>query len=225
VAQSRLRRPLAQPTMAMRSGRAPALAWKPSASGGRAGDASAGLGCRQDGAAAAADLARQPGCLWCGWSIAIRRRSRPLEREVAANIRTLQQGARPDAKLDTERFDLEGDRDLVGLLSGFDVALSSADYRHNEALTRAAIEARVSLCDLGGNLFVVEKQLAMNDAAARAGITVIPDCGLAPGMACLFAAWGVESSTAPSACASVWVDCPRIQSRRSITSCRSPSAV
>ncbi len=70
--------------------------------------------------------------------------------------------------------------------------LSSADYRFNEALTRAAIEARVHLCDLGGNLFVVEKQLAMDADAKRAGIIVVPDCGLAPGMACLLAAWGVE---------------------------------
>jgi lysine 6-dehydrogenase len=149
------------------------------------------LGAGRMGRAAAWDLARQPGVTLVRM---VDRDPAPLaaaEREVAA-ILPRGPGARPDAKLETERYDLDDARGLVHLLGGFDVALSAADYRFNEALTRAAIEARVHLCDLGGNLFVVARQLALSAEAERAGITVIPDCGLAPGMACLMAAWGVD---------------------------------
>jgi lysine 6-dehydrogenase len=149
------------------------------------------LGAGRMGRAAAWDLARQPGVSLVRM---VDRDPAPLavaEREVAA-VMPQGPGARPGAKLETERYDLDDERGLVRLLSDFDVALSSADYRHNERLTRAAIEARTHLCDLGGNLFVVARQLALSDAAERAGITVVPDCGLAPGMACLLAARGVE---------------------------------
>ena len=143
------------------------------------------------GRAAAWDLARQPGVELVRM---VDRDPAPLahaEQEVATLIRTTTEPRRR-AKIDTERFDLEDGPGLVRLMRGFQVVLSSADYRFNVALTRAAIEARAHLCDLGGNLFVVEQQLALSDSAKAAGITVIPDCGLAPGMACLLAAWGVE---------------------------------
>ncbi len=39
---------------------------------------------------------------------------------------------------------------------------------------------------------MVDAQLALSDEAERAGITVIPDCGIAPGLACMVAAWGVS---------------------------------
>lgn len=149
------------------------------------------LGAGRMGRAAAWDLARQPGVTLVRM---VDRDPAPLaraEQEVATLIRT-SAPSRPEAKIDTECYDLDDARGIVKLIAGFDVVLSSADYRFNEMLTRAAIEARTHLCDLGGNLFVVEKQLAMNDAAAKAGVTVIPDCGLAPGMACLLAAWAVD---------------------------------
>jgi len=38
----------------------------------------------------------------------------------------------------------------------------------------------------------VERQLALDEEARRRGVTIIPDCGLAPGMAGLLAARGVE---------------------------------
>jgi lysine 6-dehydrogenase len=56
-------------------------------------------------------------------------------------------------------------------------------YRLNEGITEAAIEARTHLCDLGGNMDVVRRQLALDEAARRAGVAVIPDCGEAPGLA------------------------------------------
>jgi lysine 6-dehydrogenase len=78
------------------------------------------------------------------------------------------------------------------LFEGATVAVSAADYSLNETLTRIAIASRTHLCDLGGNNDIVARQLAQTAAAESAGVTIIPDCGLAPGLACLLAARGVE---------------------------------
>jgi lysine 6-dehydrogenase len=149
------------------------------------------LGVGRMGRAAAWDLARQPGMDLV----------RLVDREVSqlaaaehelARLLAPAAGAAQPARIEAEQYDLSNSQGLAQLLQGFDVALSAADYRFNEALTRAAIEAKVHLCDLGGNVSVVERQLALDAAAQRRGVTVIPDCGLAPGMAGLLAARGVE---------------------------------
>jgi len=64
-----------------------------------------------------------------------------------------------------------------------DVTLSAVVYRLNVSLARAAIEAGCHFLDLGGNNDVVDAELALDDEARRAGITIVPDTGLAPGMA------------------------------------------
>ena len=67
-------------------------------------------------------------------------------------------------------------------LKGYDVALSAVPYFYNLALTRAAIDTGVSFCDLGGNTDIVRQQHALDREAQRAGVSVIPDCGMGPGM-------------------------------------------
>ncbi|MBI2893848.1 MAG: saccharopine dehydrogenase NADP-binding domain-containing protein [Deltaproteobacteria bacterium] len=89
-------------------------------------------------------------------------------------------------------IDLRDHEAVSRLLEGATAAVSAADYSLNEALTRIAIETRTHLCDLGGNIHVVGRQLAMSPRAEAAGVTVVPDCGLAPGLACLLAWRGVE---------------------------------
>lgn len=78
------------------------------------------------------------------------------------------------------------------VLSEYDAAVSCVTYRYNPGLTRAAIRSGCHLCDLGGNNDAVRAQLAMNDEAERAGVIVIPDCGLAPGMVAVLAADGIS---------------------------------
>lgn len=140
------------------------------------------------GRAAAWDLARQPGV----GSVRLVDRDGEALRAAEQELAKLLAGTDSKTKIEAQRYDLADQSGLTRLLEGFDVMLSSSDYRFNEALTRAAIEARCHMCDLGGNLFVVEKQLALDEDAKRRGVTIVPDCGLAPGMACLFAAYGVE---------------------------------
>ena len=84
----------------------------------------------------------------------------------------------------------ESVRGLMG--KGFDVAVGAVSFRFNVALAREAIRARTCFCDLGGNNAVVEKELASDSKARAAGVTVVPDCGLAPGMVQLIAARALE---------------------------------
>lgn len=74
------------------------------------------------------------------------------------------------------------------VIKNYDVVISAATYEINVELTEATINAGVNLCDLGGNNTIVQKQLALNKKAMEKGITIIPDCGLAPGMANILAA-------------------------------------
>src|SRR4030095_3588067 len=57
--------------------------------------------------------------------------------------------------------------DVVALISGHDSAISCVNYWYNESLSRAAIETGTNFCDLGGNNYVVDSQLAL-DAEAKA---------------------------------------------------------
>ena len=77
-------------------------------------------------------------------------------------------------------------------LKGYHVALSAVPYFYNLALTRAAIETGVSFCDLGGNTDIVRQQHALDPEARRAGVCVIPDCGMGPGMGNTFAVYAME---------------------------------
>ena len=101
---------------------------------------------------------------------------------VAAAVGTSRVAAR---KIDA------GDSAAVSeLMSGHDSAISCVNYWHNTALSRAAIETCTNFCDLGGNNYVVDEQLAMDAEAKAVGINIIPDCGLAPGMVSILAMHG-----------------------------------
>jgi lysine 6-dehydrogenase len=71
---------------------------------------------------------------------------------------------------------------IAGVLARAKVALSAVPYCHNIALTRASIAAGVSFCDMGGNTDVVWEQLRYDEAARTAGVSVVPDCGMGPGL-------------------------------------------
>jgi len=82
---------------------------------------------------------------------------------------------------------------------GADCVLSAVPYFLNPGLARAAIAAKASFCDLGGNTAVVAEELALDLEARAAGVTIVPDCGLAPGMANTLAAYLVERMHQPRA--------------------------
>jgi lysine 6-dehydrogenase len=102
--------------------------------------------------------------------------------EVATRVGT--------SRIDPRQADASNYDEMVALMSGHDATISCVNYWYNEALSRAAIETKSNFCDLGGNNYVVDKQLALDTEAKAAGINVIPDCGLAPGMVSVLAMHG-----------------------------------
>ena len=93
-------------------------------------------------------------------------------------------------RIEARRVDASNYSDIVALFTGHDSVISCVNYWYNESLSRAAIETRSNFCDLGGNNYVVDAQLALDDDAKAAGINIIPDCGLAPGMVSILAVHG-----------------------------------
>jgi len=79
---------------------------------------------------------------------------------------------------------------MAELMESCDVAVSCVPYFFNLGLARTAVATRTHFCDLGGNNDVVHAELALSPQAKKAGVTVVPDCGLAPGMVSILAADG-----------------------------------
>jgi lysine 6-dehydrogenase len=75
--------------------------------------------------------------------------------------------------------------------------LSGAPYFYNLGLTRAAIDAGSGMTDLGGNSQVVQEQLGLTEQARRAGVSIVPDCGLGPGMTTTLALYAMEQLDDP----------------------------
>ncbi|MCY7348084.1 MAG: saccharopine dehydrogenase NADP-binding domain-containing protein [Pyrinomonadaceae bacterium] len=103
---------------------------------------------------------------------------------VAANINS--------PKIRIKQIDVSNYADVAALMRGHDAAISCVNYWYNLELSKAAIETGTNFCDLGGNNYVVDAQLALDAAAKNAGINIIPDCGLAPGMVSVLAMHGAN---------------------------------
>ena len=77
-------------------------------------------------------------------------------------------------------------------MQGVAAVMCALPYYFNLEMTRAALACGVHFCDLGGNTGIVNEQKALDAEAKTAGVTVIPDCGLAPGMVNILAQLGIS---------------------------------
>jgi lysine 6-dehydrogenase len=68
------------------------------------------------------------------------------------------------------------------LLEEWDACASAVPYDFHLRLARTAVESHCSFCDLGGNTAVVEQELELGAAAMDADVSVVPDCGVGPGL-------------------------------------------
>ncbi len=95
-------------------------------------------------------------------------------------------------RLRTVPLDASDFASVVDLMKGHDAALCALPYYFNEPMTRAAIEGGCHFADLGGNTEIVFQQKKLHASATAKGVSVIPDCGLAPGMVNILAAEGIR---------------------------------
>jgi len=76
------------------------------------------------------------------------------------------------------------------LREGFFASLTDTPFSLDVA--KAAVDVGVHCADLGGNTEIVFSQKKLHEEAVRRGVSVIPDCGLAPGMVNVIAAEGIR---------------------------------
>ncbi len=68
---------------------------------------------------------------------------------------------------------------LVETLRGFDLALGALPGDYGYKTLEASVEAGIDIVDIS---FTPEDPLQLDGAAKKAGVTMIPDCGVAPGL-------------------------------------------
>lgn len=95
-------------------------------------------------------------------------------------------------RLDVARLDATDAAAAAALMRGHDAVMCALPYYFNEPMTQAAIDAGAHFSDLGGNTAIVQDQKKLHDLALGKALSVIPDCGLAPGMVNILAAEGIR---------------------------------
>jgi lysine 6-dehydrogenase len=81
-----------------------------------------------------------------------------------------------------DQVDVRDLEKVASTVRGATSVLSGVPYRFNLGITEVAIAEGANLCDLGGNTAMVRRQLGFDAEARSRGVTVVPDCGMGPGL-------------------------------------------
>ena len=138
------------------------------------------LGAGLQGSACAYDLLQQPGVAHV--TVA------DLKPERVAGFLKAFVGKR----LTLLKLDVQDGAALRAAMTDHDAVQNAAPYYFNLDVSRAAVEAGIHCADLGGNTEIVFQQKKLDEDATRRGVSVIPDCGLAPGMVNILASEGIR---------------------------------
>lgn len=95
-------------------------------------------------------------------------------------------------RLTVERVDAKDQDGIRSVMQGASATMSAFPYYFNLDMARLAVEAGSHFCDLGGNTEIVLNQKKLHDQAVAKGVSVVPDCGLAPGMVNVLAQYGID---------------------------------
>ena len=95
-------------------------------------------------------------------------------------------------KVSVRSIDVSDYAKLVQTMKEFDVIGNCVYYGSLLEITRAAIEAKVHVADLGGMFHMTKKQMKLDGPAKKAGITVLSSCGSGPGLNNVLARYGAD---------------------------------
>ncbi|ARI77745.1 saccharopine dehydrogenase [Halobacillus mangrovi] len=96
-------------------------------------------------------------------------------------------------KIQAYQVDAGDTQALAGFIQNFDVVINALFYSFNEIVAKTAISVGVHSVDLGGHIgHITDKVLEHDEGAKAAGVTVIPDLGVAPGMINILAGYGAS---------------------------------
>jgi len=91
-----------------------------------------------------------------------------------------------------EQIDVHHVSKLKALLSEGQAVLSALPYYLNPQVANLAVECGIHYCDLGGYFEVTRKISKLHNLAKKKGVTLIPDCGVSPGMCNSLAVCGMD---------------------------------
>src|SRR5690625_384255 len=98
-----------------------------------------------------------------------------------------------DNKLTAYEVDASDEKQLGTYMEKFDVIINALFYSFNDVVAKTAIEVGTHSLDLGGHIGnITDKVLERNEAAEKAGVTIIPDLGVAPGMINILSGYGAS---------------------------------
>lgn len=87
------------------------------------------------------------------------------------------------------RFDTADYEQMVKILRNFELVIGALPGDYGLPALRACIEARRDVVDVS---FTPEYPFELSESARKAGITMIPDCGVAPGLSNLLVGYGAS---------------------------------
>ena len=119
------------------------------------------------------------------------------ERDLA-RIPSFLLAVRDHPKLKLVALDATDHAAVRAAMAGVKAVMCALPYYFNLDMMRLAIEARAHFSDLGGNTEIVQQQKALDANARAAGVTVVPDCGLAPGMVNILSQLGIAKCDSTS---------------------------
>ena len=97
-------------------------------------------------------------------------------------------------KIEVVQLNAECDDALREVIARGNVVVNALFYTFNERVAKAAIDTGVHAVDLGGHIGgITEKVLDLNEEAAKKNVTIVPDLGVAPGMANILAGYGASN--------------------------------
>jgi lysine 6-dehydrogenase len=100
-------------------------------------------------------------------------------------------------KLLAIQVNVNDENQMLDLLQDVDVLISAVPYHLNTKVTDFAIQSSTSMVDLGGHTGIVQAQLNRSHEAIEKGITIVPDCGMGPGMNVTMALLAMEQLDIP----------------------------
>ncbi|MBS1718722.1 MAG: saccharopine dehydrogenase NADP-binding domain-containing protein [Armatimonadetes bacterium] len=86
------------------------------------------------------------------------------------------------SNLESCQVDALNPASLAAFLQGVDVLLACLPWWMYTEVAKVAIETGTSMVDLGGNTDTTQATLDLHEQAKAAGVTIVPDTGLAPGL-------------------------------------------
>jgi lysine 6-dehydrogenase len=103
-------------------------------------------------------------------------------------------------RLTLHQIDARDAKAVGALIDGSRAVMCAMPYQFNLQLAHVAVAHRIHFSDLGGNTEIVFRQRdELDDAAKAHGVSVIPDCGLAPGLVNILAEMGIRRCDTVSA--------------------------